>query len=350
MTPSGAPTWSPRRRRRRGRRGSPARGRFTASGAAKASGPSRRRASTRPSARFCDTPDGEWLLARGGAENNQLVAYPWGSRFGFAIADPSVETFYPALGCDGSDLLVAWTRGGDGALTIWRRSLASPRVDVDRILETPDPPDPEPPDPPDPPDPPTPTKAPKITITDCQPQSGRAPLDVRAVYATEAGSGPVETVEWLFKVDGAASWTRAAKNPASDPDHTYRFDHANTYLLAAKASGPGGTAQTGARRAVTVEEDPMPSTNAIAFRTVSGYFLCAEGGGGAEVNATRGGAPGIWEHFWPEDVVGGVAYRANNGMYLCADNNAGELRADRTAVGPWEHSRPRRPVTATASC
>ena len=71
-----------------------------------------------------------------------------------------------------------------------------------------------------------------------------SPLAVRAVWSKEANSGPVETIEWLYQVEGAASWSRAAMNPASDPDHTYRFDHANTYLLAAKASGPGGTAQT----------------------------------------------------------------------------------------------------------
>lgn len=208
--------------------------------------------------------------------------------------------------------------------------------------QPPDPPDPKPPDPPDPPT----MQKPKITISSYQPTSGDSPLKVKAVYKKESGSGPVDTVSWLYAKDDGSSWQTAATNPGSDPDHTYTLSEAGVWLLAAKATNTAGSHQTGARRAVTVyggttpPEPPQPlESNTVAFRTPTGLLLCAENGGGAEVSASRTGDPGIWESFLFEpqpQTPGAWRLRANNGMYLSGDRNVDQLRADRSSAGNWE--------------
>lgn len=100
--------------------------------------------------------------------------------------------------------------------------------------------------------------APKITITSYTPTSGAAPLVVTAVYAKEAGSGPVDEVRWWFRAINMPQWTLAATNPADDPDHHYHFDKAGTYEIALSATGPGGEGSTGVQRLVTVTGTPQP--------------------------------------------------------------------------------------------
>ena len=83
----------------------------------------------------------------------------------------------------------------------------------------------------------------------------------------------------------------------------------------------------------------------IRFRATNGQYLCAEGGGGREVQVNRVSA-GPWETFTLEQIgpPGGalmsgqrIALRTENGQYLCAEGGGdGEIVANRTAVGPWE--------------
>src|SRR6266516_7213366 len=81
----------------------------------------------------------------------------------------------------------------------------------------------------------------------------------------------------------------------------------------------------------------------VHFRTSSGDYLCAEGGGGGEVNATRTAAGG-WETFTLDGVAGGavdgceaVHLRTFDGHYVCAEGGGGgEVNATRTAAGGWE--------------
>jgi hypothetical protein len=110
--------------------------------------------------------------------------------------------------------------------------------------------------------PPPPTQnPPKFTIVSYSPNTGPIPLRCRAVYATEAGAGPVDTIEWRYRVEGTSSWMVAVKNPGWDVDHTYTFATPGRYEIGAKTYGPGGTWETGAKRLVIAErpfEPPPP--------------------------------------------------------------------------------------------
>jgi len=100
---------------------------------------------------------------------------------------------------------------------------------------------------------------PKITITSYDPTTGTAPLVVTAVYAKEAGSGPIDQVKWWTRQLGTSTWTLVATNPPDDPDHHYHFDTAGTYEIKLTAIGPGGEGSTGVQRLVTVYADtPQP--------------------------------------------------------------------------------------------
>jgi hypothetical protein len=83
--------------------------------------------------------------------------------------------------------------------------------------------------------------------------------------------------------------------------------------------------------------DPKPETRIMAsFKTANGNYLCAEEGGGREVNATRTAAGG-WETFEVVPHEGGVAIKASNGQYWCAENGGGgALNANRDTPGAWE--------------
>lgn len=79
------------------------------------------------------------------------------------------------------------------------------------------------------------------------------------------------------------------------------------------------------------------SDNKFAFMADNGQYVCAEGGGGRELVANRNDI-GAWERFTIEHVDGGrVALRAHNGQYVCAEGGGGrEVNATREARGPWE--------------
>ena len=73
----------------------------------------------------------------------------------------------------------------------------------------------------------------------------------------------------------------------------------------------------------------------ISLRTVNGFYLCAEGGGGSVVMADRI-EPGPWEQWEPylhEDGL--VSLISQNGDYLCAELD-GSVNANRPGAGPWE--------------
>ena len=205
-------------------------------------------------------------------------------------------------------------------------------VDPDET-EPPIPPEPIPPDP-IPPEPPMPAK-PKGTIESYLPTVGTVPFKVKAKWKKEAGSGPIDSVEWLIGPNGGALAVDA-KNPASDPDHTYELTTPGEFEIKARFIGPGGKVETGQKRIITADDD-TEMIETVAFRTVNGFWFCAENGGGQEVNATRPGAPGIWESFIVEPLEDGpIALRSWNGQYLSADITTGSLMANRSSVGEWE--------------
>jgi len=83
------------------------------------------------------------------------------------------------------------------------------------------------------------------------------------------------------------------------------------------------------------------SNNQIHLRTSNGHYVCAEGGGGREVNATRAAAA-AWETFSIEVVSTTAAgttvhLKAANGQYVCAEGGGGQqVNANRPAAGAWE--------------
>jgi hypothetical protein len=245
--------------------------------------------------------------------------------------------------------------------------------------------------------------APKITIAEYSPASGAAPLTVRAVAAIDPASGPIDELRWLSRPAGSELWTRAATNPPTDLDHSYRFEQPGRYDLALEAAGPGGTDRTGNPRTVEATgaieppdppdpPDPEPTGVLTAFVCQDGdHYLCADLGvddtggqcrlvadrleqGGYETfevidrgsgkvairartngrywHAADGGGGGVYadrdaigehEEFTLEAQDDGVsvAIRTAGGQYLCAENGGGGLvAANRDTVGPWERFVP----------
>lgn len=81
------------------------------------------------------------------------------------------------------------------------------------------------------------------------------------VYAVaQLGGGPATTIQWLYRQQGHHAWLTAALNPATDTDHHFTFSNvAGVYEIAAAVAGPGGNAQTGVIRLVTVVAAPIPA-------------------------------------------------------------------------------------------
>jgi hypothetical protein len=75
----------------------------------------------------------------------------------------------------------------------------------------------------------------------------------------------------------------------------------------------------------------------VALRTIRGYYVVAEGGGGREVRADRAQI-GAWERFTVHDLGGGkVALQASSGHFVVAEGGGGrEVKADRPWIGDWE--------------
>ena len=98
-------------------------------------------------------------------------------------------------------------------------------------------------------------------------------------------------------------------------------------------------------RMIPAQGGAITSDSAVNFSTYDGtHYVCAENGGGGEVNATRTAAA-QWETFQihrvdtPGDIINGshVTLRTYNGHYLCAENGGGgQLNGTRTAAAQWE--------------
>jgi hypothetical protein len=113
---------------------------------------------------------------------------------------------------------------------------------------------------PEPPEtePPSEVLPPAVTIVDYQPREGTSPLRVYATWSPEAHSGPIDLLEWLTRPLAQSSWSVVATNPPSDPDHTFVLTDVGAHELALRARGPGGVAQTGVERLVTVTSPVIP--------------------------------------------------------------------------------------------
>jgi hypothetical protein len=75
----------------------------------------------------------------------------------------------------------------------------------------------------------------------------------------------------------------------------------------------------------------------VTLRAYDGQYVCAEGGGGGNVDANRNWAY-TWENF---DILylpdGHVALEAANGQYVSAEGGGGgDVHANRDAIGSWE--------------
>lgn len=96
---------------------------------------------------------------------------------------------------------------------------------------------------------------------------------------------------------------------------------------------------------VDYNDAPLMSGDKVALLASNGMYVCAEGGGGGVVGATREWAR-EWETFTIEkvnaaqpEITNGdaIALRAYNGLYVCAENGGGgKVVANRAQVGPWE--------------
>lgn len=79
--------------------------------------------------------------------------------------------------------------------------------------------------------------------------------------------------------------------------------------------------------------------NQVALRTINGYYVVAEGGGGGEVRADRLQI-GAWERFTVHDLGGTIALQAHNGSFVVAEGGGGgAVNANRPWIGDWEKFR-----------
>jgi hypothetical protein len=108
-----------------------------------------------------------------------------------------------------------------------------------------------------------------------------------------------------------------------------------------RAEGPGGEL----RVSVAGEPDAWEAFmltdlggGKVHLQASNGLYVCAEGGGGGLVTATRPAPAGTWETFRRETASDGrVSLRADDGRYLCAEGGGGDLLlANRDSVGDWE--------------
>jgi hypothetical protein len=90
----------------------------------------------------------------------------------------------------------------------------------------------------------------------------------------------------------------------------------------------------------TFELIELPQPNKVALRAFDGHYMCPEEGGGGKVVANRDKLL-EWETFelikLQAKPTVKIALRAYRGQYLCAEMGGGdELTASRSEIGPWE--------------
>lgn len=117
---------------------------------------------------------------------------------------------------------------------------------------------------------------------------------------------------------------------------------ANGRYMCAEGGGGGEVNVTRKERGIweTFELVELPKANKIGLITHDGHYVCAEGGGGGSVVANRDFLR-TWETFDLMRLADGpeskVALRAHAGQYLCAEGGGGgKLTATRAAPLGWE--------------
>jgi thiol-activated cytolysin len=117
---------------------------------------------------------------------------------------------------------------------------------------------------------------------------------------------------------------------------------ANGRYMCAEGGGGGDVNVTRKERGIweTFELVELPKANAIGLITHDGHYVCAEGGGGGSVVANRDSIR-AWETFdlirLAEGPKSKIALRAHAGQYLCAEGGGGgKLTATRAAPLEWE--------------
>lgn len=185
--------------------------------------------------RLIEMPSGAWWVLY--HTSDRLLLQPVTDPVGYVVVD-TPTTFDPdAVAIGPTTIRVVWsTTQGAGAAAFQRRDIDLTDV---RVALTPEDPEPPPPQP-----------RPRITIQSYDPQSGPAPLTVRAVRAL--AGGPATRVRWRQRRAGIPAWTQVADNPARDNDHHYHFTTPGTYEIGVDVVGPGGTDGTARPRVVEV--------------------------------------------------------------------------------------------------
>lgn len=199
-------------------------------------------------------------------------------------------------------------------------------------------------------DPPPAVRPPKFTIASPTfPVEGPAPLEVRCVYATEPGGGPLDWIEWRVGATPAGPWTVAARNPGDDPDHTYRFQGVGAYYINARGGNAAGVHQTGAERKATVlgpVDPPVPPDPPVGDRyrlaTVHGGYLAV----GADRFLLEAPAGDLFE-LVPSGQHDYIGLKVQ-GAYVAAEPD-GRLKADRGSIGAWEYFQSLKDVSVPAA-
>jgi hypothetical protein len=150
--------------------------------------------------------------------------------------------------------------------------------------------------------------------------------------------GHPDKFRWQYLTGG--SWKTAGEVPATSLTYEYLFPAVGSYPIRLQSVVAGNvTDTTGTPRTIVVLKNPDPPQppTTITFRASNGQYVCAEEGGGHEVNANRDAA-GPWETFKRLPQPDGTfAYQSDKGYYLTAENGGGgALLCNRQVIGPSE--------------
>lgn len=155
----------------------------------------------------------------------------------------------------------------------------------------------------------------------------------------------------VAKKSNAASTLPNPRNVRSNQGVTIKT-HLGYYLCAEEGGGPQGQVIddrpvgliTATRTEAGLWEEfivhQLDRTH-VALQTISGYYVCAEDGGGGMLVANRTGV-GPWETFEVVRVSdSSVALKTHTGQFVCAELGGGKnVVCDRTEVGIWETFTP----------
>lgn len=138
----------------------------------------------------------------------------------------------------------------------------------------------------------------------------------------------------LSQGSGSGGWTAfSIQDAVNDEAGTNLFQGGwvqNTGYDDQQGGGNGGNGGGG------IDLRGLANETHIAFKTANGHYICAEGGGGGEVNATRT-AIGGWETFHVDNSVDSERYsfRTDNGHYLSMGSGVEAIPGDFDADESW---------------